>query len=148
MRDLKNWGGLAALICAATYIFGFVILLTLLAPSGYGMAQINAAEVVVFIVENTGLILTWNFAIYVINGLALAALAVALGAYFAPHAPGIAQMVQTFGALWATLVVGAGMVANVGIAGMTVKHTTNAVEAVQMWELVSWLKTDLAAVTR
>ena len=38
---LIKTGGIAALICAATYMVGFALLLTLLAPLGYGTDTID-----------------------------------------------------------------------------------------------------------
>ncbi len=143
MRRIQIWGGLAAIVCAATYIFGFALLTTLLAESGYGSDAADPASIVTFIVENTGLMIVWNMAIYVVNGLALAALATALAVHFRPHIHGLAQMVQTFGALWATLVVGAGMVANVGIADVVAKYQTDPTDAVRMWEMVSTIENGL-----
>jgi len=143
MKHLKTWGGIAALTCAATYVFGFVVLLTLLAPSGYGSDDASPASIVAFMVENPGLMITWNFAIYVINGLALAALSVALAAHFASAAPALSQMIRTFGALWATLVVGAGMVANVGIAAVVEKYSIDPTEAVRIWEIMGLVENGL-----
>ena len=43
-------GGIAALTCAATYIFGFALLVTVFADSGFGTNSIDAAGVVRFTV--------------------------------------------------------------------------------------------------
>ncbi|WP_342077085.1 hypothetical protein [Yoonia sp. SS1-5] len=143
MKDPRFWGGTAAFVCAGTYIFGFVVLLTLLAPSGYGANDADPAAIAAFIAENTGLMIIWNLAIYVVNGLALAALAVTLGMYFAGTSPHLAQMVRSFGMLWATLVVGAGMVANVGIAAVAEKFATAPDDAVRIWEVISLVENGL-----
>lgn len=140
MKDLRTWGALAALVDAASYIFGFVLLLTLLAPSGYGS---DGAASVSFLAAHSGLMITWNLAIYVLNGLALALLAVALAGHFRPVAPGLAQAVVTFGALWATLVVGAGMVANVGLTAVVARHANDPTEAAQIWEIVHLVENGL-----
>jgi len=117
-HEFQKWGGIAALICAASYLFGFALLLTLLAPSDYGTDTAQPEVIVGFIVRNIGLMTLWNMVIYVVNGLALAVLAVLLGAVFAPATPHLAQVIRTIGAIWATLGVGAGMVANVGNAAV------------------------------
>ena len=46
MIDQNNLGAAAAVTCAATYVFGFVLLVTLLAPSGYGSASIDPKQVI------------------------------------------------------------------------------------------------------
>jgi Domain of unknown function (DUF4386) len=141
--SLRKMGAAAALLDAATYIFGFVLLTTLLAPSGYGTEGADSAQIVAFLAENSALMIVWNLAIYVVNGLALALLAVALWHRFRRAAPGLAQVVLTFGALWATLVVGAGMVANVGLAEVVARYATDPDEAVRMWEIVDMVENGL-----
>ena len=39
--SLQRLGSLAALVCAATYLVGFVLLAIYLAPMGYGTATAN-----------------------------------------------------------------------------------------------------------
>lgn len=136
MKDLRHWGAAAALLDAATYIFGFVLLVTALAGSGYGSDGAEPEAVVAFLVGHEGLMILWNLTIYVVNGLALALLAVALHARFRLVIPGLAQSALTFGALWATLVVGAGMVANVGLSASVDLYATDPAEAVRMWEIL------------
>ena len=111
---LSRIGGLAALICAATYLIGFALLVTLLAPLGFGIGQIDPAAVVEFIHANPGLMIAWNTTIYVVNALALAVLVVALSERLSPL-PGWAAVTRAFGLIWAALVLGAGMIANVGV---------------------------------
>lgn len=45
---LTRAGGLAALMCAGTYLFGFALLVTLLAPLGFGTDQIDVQAVMAF----------------------------------------------------------------------------------------------------
>ena len=75
---LIRTGGFAAIICALTYIVGFALLLTVLAPLGFGSGTIDPAAVVAFTVENPGLMIAWNSTIYVLNALALVLLVLAI----------------------------------------------------------------------
>lgn len=50
-------GGLAGFTCAATYMFGFALLVTLLAPLGFGSSDIDARAVVEFIEEDGGILI-------------------------------------------------------------------------------------------
>jgi len=43
---MQRIGGIAALACAATYIFGFVLLVTVFAGTGFGTNEIDSAGVV------------------------------------------------------------------------------------------------------
>lgn len=143
MNNLKTWGALAALIDAASYMFGFALLVTMLAPVDYGSDGADPAAIVAFLAGHTGLMIAWNLVIYVLNGLALALLAVALAERFRPQAPGLAQATLTFGALWATLVVAAGMVANVGLSAVVARHATDPVEAARLWEVLHLVENGL-----
>ncbi len=84
---MQRIDGIAALACAATYIFGFVLLATVFADSGLGTNAIDAAGVVRFTVENQALMITWNTVIYVLNSLALAVLVVSLASRLKAKSP-------------------------------------------------------------
>lgn len=129
----ETFGGIAALLCAATYVAGFALMLGLLAPSGYGQPGAAAADIVAFLVEHRTLMLMWNGTIYILNALLLSALAVALGRTLAPGAPGLAAWAQAVGLIWATLVLGAGMVANVGVAQAAALWPTDPEGAATLW---------------
>lgn len=112
---LRTFGGLAALTCAATYIVGFALILTVLAPLGFGTGQIDTAAVVAFIADRPGVLIAWNTTIYVFNALALALLVVALYRRIAEVSPDAAAVTGAIGLIWSTLVLGAGMIANVAV---------------------------------
>jgi hypothetical protein len=131
---IQRIGGLAALTCAGTYIFGFALLVTVLAESGYGTSAIDAADVVRFNVENQALMITWNTVIYVVNALALAVLVVALASRLKAASPDWGNIALAFGLIWTTLVLGAGMIANVTTERLAVLAATDFEMAVQTWE--------------
>lgn len=112
---LLKAGGFAALTCAATYLVGFAMLVTVFAPLGFGSNEIDADAVVAFIAERPGVLIAWNTAIYVVNALALAVLVVALRQQVAVSRPDGAALTGALGLIWATLVLGAGMIANVSV---------------------------------
>jgi len=112
---LRKAGGLAALTCAATYLFGFALLVTVLAPLGYGTDGVDAVAVAAFIAERPGVLIAWNTTIYVVNALALVVLVVALRQQIARSRPDAAAVTGAIGLVWATLVLGAGMIANVAV---------------------------------
>ncbi len=130
---LRHIGGLAALGCAGTYLFGFALLVTVLAPLGYGTGDIDAAAVVRFTQENLGLIVTWNTGIYIVNALALTVLVVALAARLKPTAPDASTLTLAFGLVWCALVLAAGMIANVASERAVTLAQTDFESAVQTW---------------
>jgi len=134
--SLQKIGGLAALTCAATYLIGFALLVTLLAPLGFGTNEIDVAAVVGFIEARPGILIAWNTAIYIVNALALAVLVVALYARLAPSVPEWAAVTQGFGLIWATLVLGAGMIANVTVERVAQIAMTDPGAAAPLWEIL------------
>lgn len=127
-------GGLAALICAATYIFGFTLLVTVFAGTGFGTNEIDAAGVVRLTVDNQALMITWNTVIYVLNALALAVLVVALAGRLRDKSPDWATMTMAFGLIWTTLVLGAGMIGNVTTETIAALAPNDFETAVLTWE--------------
>ncbi|MEL6683199.1 MAG: hypothetical protein AAFQ09_11215 [Pseudomonadota bacterium] len=131
---IQRIGGLAALTCAATYMFGFVLLVTLMAEAGFGSNAIDPATVVRFTLENQGLMIMWNTVIYVLNALALAVLVVALASRLKATSPDWGTMTLAFGLIWTTLVLGAGMVGNVTTERVTALAPSDFDAAVQTWQ--------------
>lgn len=140
---MQKWGGAAALVAATTYLVGFALLTTVLAPAGYASAEPNALAVVDFLAGNSALMFAWNLTIYVINAAALVVLAVALSERFKADAAGLSQMALAFGTLWATLVLGAGMVANVGLAEITRLYATAPERAAEVWHMLHLVENGL-----
>ncbi len=140
---MTRLGALAALLCGATYVFGFAIMATVLGGTGYGTSAADPGVIVGFLAAHHGLMSVWTLIIYVVNGLALAALAIALGAVLQTGAPILAPLVRGFGLLWATLIVAAGLVGNVGLAEVVRLQSTAPEEAARLWQLVHIVETGL-----
>jgi len=133
---LRQIGGLAGLTCAATYLFGFALLVTLLAPLGYGTGNIDAAAVVRFTQANLGIIVTWNTVIYIVNALALTVLVVALAARLRTASPDWSLVTLAFGLVWCALVLGAGMIANVASERAVAIAQMDFESAVETWKVL------------
>ncbi|MDD9718659.1 hypothetical protein PVW48_17995 [Dinoroseobacter sp. PD6] len=130
---LTRTGGIAALICAATYLIGFALLVTLLAPLGYGSNDIDPAAVLAFDAARPGILTAWNTVIYVVNALALVVLVVALSELQTFTTPGWAAVTRGLGLVWATLVLGAGMIANVALERAAHLSASDPAAAVELW---------------
>lgn len=133
---LQTIGGLAGLSCAATYLFGFALLVTLLAPLGFGTSDIDARAIVSFLETNAGLLILWNSVIYILNALVLAVLVVAIHARLRANTPDWAAVTRALGLIWATLVIGAGMIANVAVERAAYLAPTDVERAVTLWEIL------------
>lgn len=140
---LQKIGGLAALVCATTYLFGFAFLMTLLAPLGFGSGNIDASAVVAFIDAQPGLLIVWNTVIYILNAFALAVLVVALDARLKTSTPDWAAVTRALGLIWATLVLGAGMMANVTVEYVANLFVINPAQAAEEWALLHVVESGL-----
>lgn len=72
MNDWQKVGGVSALIAAATWVFGMVLLFTVLAPFATGDVDPG------FLADNQAIIYVWNITIYLVFGVLLVVLLLAL----------------------------------------------------------------------
>jgi hypothetical protein len=131
---LSKIGRLAGLTCAATYLFGFAVLVTVLAPLGFGTIDIDPHAVVAVIQTNPDLLIVWNSVIYILNAFALAVLVISLHARLRHTTPDLAAVARALGLIWATLVLGAGMIGNVAVERAAYLAPTDFDAAVRLWE--------------
>ncbi len=124
-------GGVAALVKAATYLIGFVVLGAYLAPEGFG--DTSPAESVSFLVEHQSVLYAWNTVLYLVGGGALLVLVLALYEQLGP-VPGLLRRVTTaVGLLWSGLLVASGLVALVGQTAVVELHGTDPEQAATVW---------------
>lgn len=138
--SVEKTGAVAALICGATYIFGFVLLVGPLAGSGLDESMGDGAAAVAFMAEHTTLARLWFLVIYVLNGAALAILAVALSVRIGASCAGHGKAIFAFGVVWTTLVLAAGMAANTGITATLAALETDPERAAQIWQMTQLLE--------
>jgi len=134
-------GALASLGCAGTFIFGFVLLLTQLMP--YIEQKGNPAVAVQFVLENYAMLSLWNFVIYIVFGVFLAALIIALYRRLSPVNPALSQLAAVLGVVWVTLVIGSGMIANLGLTRVVEMAKTQPSLAPSLWLFVFTIKEGL-----
>lgn len=135
MMKLNFIGGIAAITCAVTYLIGFAFILTILAPLGFGTNDVDPKTVVSFIAKKPGILITFNMIIYIINAIALAVLVVTLYHRLANQTLKGASVTRTFGTIWATLVLGAGMIGNVTVEKVHAL-ASDPEAAAALWEIL------------
>ena len=143
MRNFQRIGGVAALIAAGTYLVGITLLLGFLAPAGYGTPGADPGQIVAFLVENQAVMYSWHLIIYVINSVVLVVLALALFQRLQARAPALAQIATAFGLIWAALVLGSGMLANVGLAAVVDLYGRDPNAAATLWLTLSTVENGL-----
>lgn len=130
MKTLQKWGGFAALYLAAAYLVGMALFLLVLDyPS-----ITNPAEKVALLVEKQAVIYWTNLLMYVVFGLVLVMLALALYHRLKDGAPGLAQVGSVIALIWAGCLVASGMVANAGIAPVVALHAADPEQAALTWQ--------------
>ena len=129
VSDLQKLGGIAALIEAALYITGFALFLTVLDPSGYD----GHVQKVAFLADNQVASYIANLLIYVVFGVVLVVLVLALHARLKNSSPAIMQTATAFGLIWAGLVIASGMIANIGNSTVVALFSENQDQAVSLW---------------
>ena len=129
ISDLQRLGGIAALIEAALYVTGFALFLTVLDPSGYE----GHVQRVAFLADNQVAWYITNLLIYVVFGVVLVVLVLALHARLKNSSPAIMQTATAFGLIWAGLVIASGMIANIGNSTVVGLFSENQDQAVSLW---------------
>jgi hypothetical protein len=129
ISDLQKLGGISALIEAALYVTGFALFLTVLDPSGYE----GHVQHVAFLADNQVASYIANLLIYVVFGVVLVVLVLALHARLKNGSPAIMQTATAFGLIWAGLVIASGMIANIGNSTVIGLFSENQDQAVSLW---------------
>jgi hypothetical protein len=125
-------GGLAALYLALAYVAAMPYFLVLVKyPS-----VVDPVEKVALLVGNHGSMRVMYLISYVIFGIVLGVLALALYARLRDGAPILIQAATVVGLLWAVVLVAGGMIFNAGMAAVVGLHGTSPAQAVSAWQAI------------
>ena len=113
MKTLQKMGGIAALIDAATYLVSLGLYFTLLAPMAN--TDLDFGQFMAFFIENQTIVFIWHLTMYMVNGVFLVILALALYERLKARSPAMAQTATVFGLIWAVLVFTSGLITNHGL---------------------------------
>lgn len=133
---LQKAGGVAALIEAAVYVFGFALFVVVFDSSD----AVGAAEQIALLTEALTLLYVANLLIYVVFGAVLVVLTLALHERLKQGAPAIMQVASAFGLIWAGLVIASGMIANIGMSSVVELAVTEPEQAASLWVAVGTLQ--------
>lgn len=137
--SISRSGGIAALVAAATYVVGFALFATVLSPT----ADMMAGEFVEFLGEHRAVFYLWNFVIYVVNGVVLVGLALALHHRLKKAASGLMQAATAVGLIWAGLVIASGMLMMTSQGAVLALNETDPAGAATLWRAVDAVKEGL-----
>jgi hypothetical protein len=125
-------GGLAALYLAAAYVAAMPYFLAFVKYK----SAVSPAEKVAVLVGNHDSMRVMYLVTYIIFGIVLAVLALALHARLRDGAPTLAQAATAVGLIWAFVLVASGMIFNAGMGAVVGLHGTNPGQAVAAWQAI------------
>lgn len=132
MNNLQKVGGVTALLEAAIYISAFVF---------FGAfwnfpANADSVQKFAFLAENQSLLSIVNFNIYVLFGILLAVLVLALHERLKMNTPILSQIASIFGVVWVGLVIASGMISNIGLAAALELSVKEPEQAMTLWRAI------------
>lgn len=131
MKNLLKMGGIAALIGAATNLFALGVYATLLLPKGFGSD--DPGTIVVFLADNQAFMRVFDVIIYLVFGVGMIFLALALYERLKAGSPALAQAVTTFGLIYAVLVILVGTLAINNVSTVVKLYGENPAQAATVW---------------
>ncbi|MEL6483257.1 MAG: DUF4386 family protein [Bacteroidota bacterium] len=133
-RSLQKLGGISAILEALVYISAFMVYGGLLV---YPDANASAQERLNFLVENQFVLSLLNFTSYVLFGILLVVLVLALHHRFKHQNPILSKIASVFGYVWVVLVIASGMIANIGLSSVIKMGATNPNEAMYIFSSIN-----------
>jgi hypothetical protein len=129
VKKLQKMGGIAALYAAAAYLFAMVGYLLVLDILGV----VDPVQKVALLVDNQAFLYILNLFVYVVWGLVMVVLALALYERLKAGSPAFVQTATAIGIIWACVVIAAGMVNNVGMETVVDLYATDQAQAATVW---------------
>ncbi|MBC7969100.1 MAG: DUF4386 family protein [Verrucomicrobia bacterium] len=139
MNNFQKIGGIAALINGAAYVVGFGMAFTLLAP----IIDSDADTFVAFLANNQTLMFIWHLIIYLVAGVFMVPLVLALHERLKSNAPAMMQIATAFGIIWAGLIIASGMLLVTDAGVVSDLYVTDPAQAKTVWLALSSVETAL-----
>ena len=131
--NLQRIGGLAALTEAAIYVAGIAYFLVIL---DYANVTTPRQQVELFVANQTSLYAMYLL-IYVVFGIVLVALVLALHERLKTDAPMLMRSTTCFGNIWIGVVKASGMIASLATGVVVDLYSTDPTQATTVWLAVS-----------
>lgn len=141
--SLQKLGGIACLLAAASFVFGLVIYVAVLGPAAQAGDSDDITNRIAFLAANRTLMTVFNLVIYIAFGAVLVVLALALHRRTRLGSPAVSDAALAFALIWATLVIAAGMIANIGIGILVELHARAPADAALLWPAYTFVTNGL-----
>jgi len=129
MKTLQKFGGLAALYEAAAYIVGMIGFLAVVDVSGVA----DPVKQVALMADNLAFLYIMHLFIYVVWGIFMVVLALALYERLKAGSPAIVQTATVFGIFWGCVILISGMIHNVGMQTVVDLYGKDPAQAGTVW---------------
>jgi len=133
-KKLQKIGGIAAISEALIYITAFIFYGRILEFPG---DDASAQETFNFLSNNYVTLAVLNMVSYVLFGIILAVLTLAIYERLKNAAPILSKLTAIFGFVWVVLVIASGMIANIGLQKVISIGTEHSESAMQIWSGIS-----------
>jgi len=132
MKNLQKMGGIAALYEAAAYIVGMLGFLFVVDVSGV----VDPVQKVALMVDNLAFLYTLHLITYVVWGVFMVVLALALYDRLKAGSPALAQTATVFGLFWACVIIVGGMIHNIGMQNVVDLYGKDPAQAATVWSAI------------
>lgn len=129
MKSLQKMGGMAALYEAAAYIMGMIGFLAVVDVDSVA----DPVEKVALMADNLAFLYTLHLLVYVVWGVFMVVLALALYERLKAGSPAIMQIATAFGLFWGCVIMISGMIHNVGMQNVVELYGKDPAQAGTVW---------------
>jgi hypothetical protein len=133
-KKLQKIGGISAILEACIYIVAFIVYGGILA---FPKQDASALEKMNFLSDHYTILSTLNLLSYVVFGVLLSVLTLAIYERFKKLSPKLSKLTAVFGFTWVVLVIASGMIANIGLHKVVSLMAEDPENAAQIWSIVS-----------
>ncbi len=129
MKSLQKFGGFAALYLAAGYLVGMIGFLAVVDVSGV----VDPVQKVALMAENLTFLYILHLIVYVMWGIFMIVLALALYERLKADSPAIVQTATIFGVFWGCVIIISGMIHNAGMQTVVDLYGKDPAQAGTIW---------------
>jgi len=129
MKNLQKMGGIAALYAGAAYVVGMVGFLTVVDVQ----SVVDPVEKVALMADNLAFLYTLHLIVYVVWGVFMVVLSLALYERLKAGSPAIVQTATVFGVFWACVIIANGMIHNNGMENVVDLYGQDPAQAATVW---------------
>ena len=129
MKTLQKFGGIAALYEAAAYLVGMIGFLAVVNVSSVA----DPVQQVALMADHLAFLYIMHLFIYVVWGIFMIVLALALYERLKAGSPAIVQTATVFGMFWGCVIIIAGMIHNVGMQTVVALNGKDPTQAGTIW---------------